>query len=101
MAHNPEVAGSNPAPATKVRRPDLNKDPTFCLLPAPSDFRLPRRCAAGGWSQDQARVSVGWLAEDVGLVSKVGDDLQLAAESLNVGGQSLHLALLQLPFLDS
>src|ERR1700748_3748523 len=31
-AHNPEVAGSNPAPATKVRRPDPDKDPAFCVL---------------------------------------------------------------------
>jgi hypothetical protein len=40
------------------------------------------------------RLTVAWSAENVGLVSKIGDDLQLAAESLNVGGQGLYLALL-------
>ena len=44
------------------------------LLPA----RLPRSYATGGWrSQDQTRVSVGWLAEGVGLVPEVGESLYL------------------------
>ena len=31
MAHNPEVAGSNPAPATKARGRFSNREPAFCL----------------------------------------------------------------------
>ena len=31
MAHNPEVAGSNPAPATKARGPFSNREGVFCL----------------------------------------------------------------------
>jgi hypothetical protein len=30
-AHNPEVAGSNPAPATKARGPFSNREGAFCL----------------------------------------------------------------------
>jgi hypothetical protein len=55
---------------------------------------------ASGTNRDQARVSVGWSAENVGLVSEVGDDLQLAAKGLHVGGQGLYLALSQLALLD-
>ena len=31
MAHNPEVAGSNPAPATKARGPFSNRERAFCM----------------------------------------------------------------------
>ncbi len=31
MAHNPEVAGSNPAPATKARGPFSNREGAFCM----------------------------------------------------------------------
>ena len=31
MAHNPEVAGSNPAPATQARGPFSNRERAFCL----------------------------------------------------------------------
>jgi len=31
MAHNPEVAGSNPAPATKARGPFSNREGAFRL----------------------------------------------------------------------
>ena len=31
MAHNPEVAGSNPAPATKARGPFSNRERSFCV----------------------------------------------------------------------
>ena len=34
VAHNPEVAGSNPAPATKARGPFLNREMTFCMRSA-------------------------------------------------------------------
>src|ERR1700759_1057938 len=30
-AHNPEVAGSNPAPATKARGPFSNRERAFCM----------------------------------------------------------------------
>jgi hypothetical protein len=30
-AHNPEVAGSNPAPATKARGPFSNREGAFCM----------------------------------------------------------------------
>jgi hypothetical protein len=34
MAHNPEVAGSNPAPATKARGPFSNRERAFCMRSA-------------------------------------------------------------------
>src|SRR6201994_5015307 len=33
-AHNPEVAGSNPAPATKARGPFSNRGRAFCMRSA-------------------------------------------------------------------
>src|SRR5215470_2235962 len=41
MAHNPEVEGSNPSPATKARGPFSNREGAFCMRfvhdRAPSD----------------------------------------------------------------
>jgi hypothetical protein len=41
MAHNPEVEGSNPSPATKARGPFSNRERAFCTRSAhdlaPSD----------------------------------------------------------------
>jgi len=34
MAHNPEVEGSNPSPATKARGPFSNRERAFCLCSA-------------------------------------------------------------------
>jgi hypothetical protein len=31
LAHNPEVAGSNPAPATKIRGPFPSTEGAFCM----------------------------------------------------------------------
>ena len=31
MAHNPEVEGSNPSPATKARGAFSNREPVFCI----------------------------------------------------------------------
>jgi hypothetical protein len=31
MAHNPEVEGSNPSPATKARGPFSNRERAFCM----------------------------------------------------------------------
>ena len=31
MAHNPEVEGSNPSPATKARGPFSNREMVFCI----------------------------------------------------------------------
>jgi len=38
--------------------------------------------------------------QDVGLVAEVSDDLELAPKSLDVGGQGIYLAALQLTLLD-
>lgn len=45
-------------------------------------------------------LSIG-SAEDVGLVTEVSDDLQLAAERLDVSSEGVDLAALQLPLLDA
>lgn len=45
-------------------------------------------------------VSIG-SAEDVALITEVNDDLQLAAERLDVGSESVGLAALELALLDA
>lgn len=40
-------------------------------------------------------------AKDVGLITEVGDDLQLAAERLDIGSQGVDLTALQLALLDA
>src|SRR5271169_2070886 len=44
MAHNPEVAGSNPAPTTKARGPLSNRGPLACSL---CTAAYPSRAVAG------------------------------------------------------
>ena len=39
MAHNPEVEGSNPSPATKARGPFSNKEKAFCMRFVPGCLR--------------------------------------------------------------
>ena len=45
MAHNPEVAGSNPAPATKVRGPSSNREGAFCMSLCTDCARAPAQAA--------------------------------------------------------
>jgi antitoxin YefM len=42
-AHNPEVEGSNPSPATKARGRFSNREPAFCLPRANGFARVSRR----------------------------------------------------------
>src|SRR4029077_16927919 len=50
-AHNPEVEGSNPSPATKARGPFSNRERAFCMWSVNATFSLKppvRRASADG-----------------------------------------------------